>query len=655
MPKPTMLPGPNTCTMFRDTLACDATGTKLNPVRTSDKACNVMVPTGMSGFCECGWYEHNGEYLRKKTHMVGCSSAQFKCSDMCSSNSTPSVVPHTANAKATCAGWKQTGGCSPHGANEHAHDKACNVQIPQGDSGYCECQHMVKIPPATHQTLQSFKMGEVGCGHTSFNCSDVCAGVKPLPTMLPTEKKCVSWRETKLCDGTANPAQREPINDQSCATNIASGKSGYCECGWKPSAIPGVWEQVKTSLTGCTSRSPINCAASCAAGAGTKAPTAAGGTKGPTAAGVTKSPTAAGVTKAPTAATAHGATPGCSDFQTCSASPCTGVGSVDRYTGGVGVLQCTQIIPAGKAGECQCKATPTSPIVAKGTVAAGHEPFNCTGVCMSGIAAPMLPVSPGCTAWRETTGCDATGTKRLAGSDHPCSKKITAGESGFCECGYKKVGTLYPSATYTLDKRGQDLHTHAPNNLGFGCDAPHYLRNDFTCTEVCEGALPTFKTHSPTISGATKFPTPAYNVPTAHTTAGPTMTPDASLPRVEAVVLLKTVTAAAFADGGPVRKHFVEILAGHMSVKPGNVVLMRETPVARRRRRQLLVLGSTEVAFAVLGNSFTTAEHVRAILALFLTDDTTHGFGYQLKVSVFLFHPVAPHRTAPPLTLSRSI
>ena len=45
----------------------------------------------------------------------------------------------TCLAQTECVSWRQTGGCVPNGPREPQHDKPCNVDIPGGASGYCQC------------------------------------------------------------------------------------------------------------------------------------------------------------------------------------------------------------------------------------------------------------------------------------------------------------------------------------------------------------------------------------------------------------------------------------------------------------------------------------------------------------------------------------
>ena len=57
-----------------------------------------------------------------------------------------------------CISWRQTGDCSPTGPRESREDKACNIPIAEGNSGYCECANSVLV-------------SLVGCGHPEFACA----------------------------------------------------------------------------------------------------------------------------------------------------------------------------------------------------------------------------------------------------------------------------------------------------------------------------------------------------------------------------------------------------------------------------------------------------------------------------------------------------
>ena len=60
-----------------------------------------------------------------------------------------------------CSGWRQTGGCSPHGPREPGGDRGCRNVIPPGASGYCECEN-------------GRRAGQSTCDHDEFTCESLC-------------------------------------------------------------------------------------------------------------------------------------------------------------------------------------------------------------------------------------------------------------------------------------------------------------------------------------------------------------------------------------------------------------------------------------------------------------------------------------------------
>ena len=178
-----------------------------------------------------------------------------------------------------------------------------------------------------------------------------------------------------------------------------------------------------------------------------------------------------------------------------------------------------------------------------------------------------------------------------------------------------------------------------------------YLRQNFNCDAVCAGTLPGFNTAAPTAIGDTPAPTPHVGTPTAHESAAPTSAfdPAPGRPVVLATVVLQGITKAEFDDGGAPRKQFILLLAQQMSVDT-NAVVIRGEAEARRRR---LLEGSVSVSFAVYGNAFTGADHVRALLDVYLQDTTLHGFTYQVSASCTTTTTVTFHAN-PSHSLTRS-
>ena len=64
-----------------------------------------------------------------------------------------------------CVGWRQTGGCEPTGERESDFDKGCDEPVPEGASGYCECDDGSRVAEST-------------CEHQPFSCKDECMGLE---------------------------------------------------------------------------------------------------------------------------------------------------------------------------------------------------------------------------------------------------------------------------------------------------------------------------------------------------------------------------------------------------------------------------------------------------------------------------------------------
>ena len=86
-----------TCTGWHQTGRCTPDG----PREThSDRSCDDDVPAGASGYCQCG----DGQAAKSD-----CDHASFKCQAMCAARQA------YMKDGDVCEGWRQTGGCSPHG------------------------------------------------------------------------------------------------------------------------------------------------------------------------------------------------------------------------------------------------------------------------------------------------------------------------------------------------------------------------------------------------------------------------------------------------------------------------------------------------------------------------------------------------------------
>ena len=72
----------------------------------------------------------------------------------------------THSAQTECISWRQTGGCNPNGPREPKYDKPCDADIPNGDSGYCQCYGGIK------QMMKRCFKGEFR------NCNEACKNGK---------------------------------------------------------------------------------------------------------------------------------------------------------------------------------------------------------------------------------------------------------------------------------------------------------------------------------------------------------------------------------------------------------------------------------------------------------------------------------------------
>ena len=105
------------------------------------------MPAGASGYCQCG----DGQAAKSD-----CDHASFKCQAMCAARQA------YMKDGDVCEGWRQTGGCSPHGPREAGSDRSCGDEVPAGASGYCECH-------------DGTRARESDCDHGIFTCGEACA------------------------------------------------------------------------------------------------------------------------------------------------------------------------------------------------------------------------------------------------------------------------------------------------------------------------------------------------------------------------------------------------------------------------------------------------------------------------------------------------
>ena len=133
-----------TCEGWHQTGRCTPDGHRESH---SDRSCDDDVPAGASGYCECG----DGKAAKSD-----CDHASFKCQAMCAARQA------YMKDGDVCEGWRQTGGCSPHGPREAGSDRGCAEEVPAGASGYCECH-------------DGTRARESDCDHGIFTCGEACA------------------------------------------------------------------------------------------------------------------------------------------------------------------------------------------------------------------------------------------------------------------------------------------------------------------------------------------------------------------------------------------------------------------------------------------------------------------------------------------------
>lgn len=135
------------CVKWRQTGGCNPKGPR---ERHGDKNCNEEIPTGSSGYCQCGT-ESDKIRVREST----CDHRPFKCSTEC-----------LQVRRYMCVSWRQTGQCSSDGTREPAKDKPCDTIIDATMSGFCECGEgrIVRKPGCQHGEFEE-----------PFTCRDECA------------------------------------------------------------------------------------------------------------------------------------------------------------------------------------------------------------------------------------------------------------------------------------------------------------------------------------------------------------------------------------------------------------------------------------------------------------------------------------------------
>jgi hypothetical protein len=78
----------------------------------------------------------------------------------------PSNFTWLVPVERACVAWRQTTGCNPDAEGEEWNDRSCEEWIPDGWSGYCECEGGVRLALST-------------CEHSGFTCGSICSGKSP--------------------------------------------------------------------------------------------------------------------------------------------------------------------------------------------------------------------------------------------------------------------------------------------------------------------------------------------------------------------------------------------------------------------------------------------------------------------------------------------
>lgn len=129
------------CIAWRQTTTCQAASPR---APCYDSSCSEIIPSGYSGYCECG----------SARVALDCGHAPITCAQACGTSAAP---------QSDCVAWRQTGMSLASGAREPSNDRGCDVLIPAGFSGFCECGNRT-VPFDT--------------GHAPFTCAAVCAGAE---------------------------------------------------------------------------------------------------------------------------------------------------------------------------------------------------------------------------------------------------------------------------------------------------------------------------------------------------------------------------------------------------------------------------------------------------------------------------------------------
>lgn len=110
--------------------------------------------------------------------------------------------------KRRCVAWRQTAQCTPRGRREPHMDRDCDAVIPDGTSGYCECDDGSKARASP-------------CRHGPFTCARACASYD--------RELCMGGFEASRSCEADGP--RDEKQDRSCRDVIPDGLAGQCLCG----------------------------------------------------------------------------------------------------------------------------------------------------------------------------------------------------------------------------------------------------------------------------------------------------------------------------------------------------------------------------------------------------------------------------------------
>ena len=158
---PPVPPQAYSCVGWRQTHGCDPDGRRDHKL---ELACSAPVPSGASGYCVCTGATDGAI---KRVRLSTCDHPEFTCAAECARAS-----------HYDCDGWRQTGNCTADGPREDSRDLACNVVVPAGVSGFCECGGGARrVPRPSGCSAEDL-------GGVEGTCGAVCARGESLYEML---------------------------------------------------------------------------------------------------------------------------------------------------------------------------------------------------------------------------------------------------------------------------------------------------------------------------------------------------------------------------------------------------------------------------------------------------------------------------------------